>query len=174
MTVLSADEWGRLRDEIAGLHARVQELLEANTREVLRRRDAEQKLRDQEPLAELAARWEWLRGDMPAGEVVKTPLYQRGDTVQVWVNEGDLIQLQFLGEQLRMLHEQPPAADAVEVTAKPDVATLVQRFLAWPLPRSVCADRCASRPDYPHPRYGTSLLSADEARQMVEYLLGDG
>lgn len=47
---------------------------------------------------------------------------------------------------------------------------LVDRFLAWPLPKSVCSDACASQPDYPH-RSGTNLLTAGEARQMFEYVL---
>lgn len=61
---------------------------------------------------------------------------------------------------------QPPAVPA-------DVAGLVDRFLQWPLPTSVCADPCATMRDYPHRRYGTSLLTADEARQMLEYVLGN-
>lgn len=50
------------------------------------------------------------------------------------------------------------------------VDELVNRFLAWPLPESVCADRCATEHGYPH-RSGTHLLNADEARQMIEHLL---
>jgi len=48
---------------------------------------------------------------------------------------------------------------------------LVGRFLAWPLPRTVSSDGCATNPNYPHDRSGTNLLTADEARQMIEYLL---
>ena len=47
---------------------------------------------------------------------------------------------------------------------------LVQRFLSWPLPSSVCADLCATQHGAPH-RSGTNLLSAVEARQMIEHLL---
>ncbi len=49
------------------------------------------------------------------------------------------------------------------------IKTLVDRFLAWPLPESVCCDRCATMPNYPN-RSGTSLLTANEARQMFEHL----
>lgn len=49
--------------------------------------------------------------------------------------------------------------------------TLVDRFLAWPLPATVCADGCASDPSYPH-RSGTNLLTADEAKAMFVYVLG--
>jgi len=48
---------------------------------------------------------------------------------------------------------------------------LVDKFLAWPLPESVCADLCATRYDGHH-RCGTNLLTATEAKQMLEYLLG--
>lgn len=48
--------------------------------------------------------------------------------------------------------------------------TLVDRFLVWPLPKSVRSDLCVTE-DCAFPRSGTNLLTADEARQMVEYLL---
>ncbi len=51
----------------------------------------------------------------------------------------------------------------------PLIKQLVDKFLSWPLPESVCADPCATKQGYPH-RVGTNLLSADEARQMLEYL----
>ena len=47
---------------------------------------------------------------------------------------------------------------------------LVNRFLAWKLPDSVCSDQCATQRGYPH-RTGTTLLTADEARQMLEHVL---
>ena len=47
---------------------------------------------------------------------------------------------------------------------------LVDRFLSWPLPTSVCSDQCVCVPNYPN-RVGTNLLTADEAKQMIEYLL---
>lgn len=52
------------------------------------------------------------------------------------------------------------------------VSRLVDRFLGWRLPDSVCSDGCASIQGYPH-RTGTALLTADEARQMFEYVLAD-
>lgn len=53
----------------------------------------------------------------------------------------------------------------------PDVLnTLVDRFLMWPLPKSVRSDQCVTM-DYPFPRSGTNLLTADEAKQMIDYLL---
>ena len=52
-----------------------------------------------------------------------------------------------------------------------EIAALVDRFLSWPLPKSVAADLCATDANYPHPRCGTNLLTADEARQMLEHVL---
>lgn len=49
---------------------------------------------------------------------------------------------------------------------------LVDRFLAWPVPESVCSDICATTKGYPG-RTGTNLLTADEARQMIEYVLAE-
>jgi hypothetical protein len=46
---------------------------------------------------------------------------------------------------------------------------MVQRFLGWPVPFSVCADLCATRQE--KGRSGTNLLSAIEAREMLTYVL---
>lgn len=54
------------------------------------------------------------------------------------------------------------------------IQEMVDRFLSWPLPQTVCVDHCATDRTYPARRYGTNLLTADEARQMIEYLLADG
>jgi hypothetical protein len=48
---------------------------------------------------------------------------------------------------------------------------LVNRFLAWPLPETVCSDTCVTERNYPFPRVGTNLLTADEARQMLQHVL---
>lgn len=50
------------------------------------------------------------------------------------------------------------------------VEKLVNAFLSWELPSTVCSDQCVTVRNYPHQRLGTSLLNADEARQMVEHL----
>jgi hypothetical protein len=63
------------------------------------------------------------------------------------------------------------ARAALDEAASQDIDTLVNRFLAWPLPRSVCSDACVSMPDYPH-RCGTNLLTADEAKAMFQHCLG--
>lgn len=49
---------------------------------------------------------------------------------------------------------------------------LVDRFLSWSLPTSVCVDQCAAMRAYPHERTGTTLLTADEAEQMLRHVAG--
>lgn len=67
-------------------------------------------------------------------------------------------------------------AVAAPVVAPSAIGSLVDRFLAWPLPDSVASDDCATVRDYGvregwPKRCGTNLLTADEARQMLEYVL---
>lgn len=79
---------------------------------------------------------------------------------------------------LRALHdarESVVALDSERVLAQEAMRVtdeMVSRFLRWPLPKSVNADLCATDPSYKFPRSGTNLLNADEARQMLEYVLG--
>jgi hypothetical protein len=47
----------------------------------------------------------------------------------------------------------------------------VNRFLACPLPESVCSDACATMRGYPH-RIGTNLLTAEEAGTVLAHVLG--
>ena len=47
---------------------------------------------------------------------------------------------------------------------------MVDAFLGWPLPDSVCSDLCVTMQNYPN-RCGTNLLTAPEAQQMLEYVL---
>jgi hypothetical protein len=58
---------------------------------------------------------------------------------------------------------------AASVGSKEFVRRLVDRFLTWPLPESVCADPCATTQG-PN-RIGTMLLTATEAEQMITHLL---
>lgn len=60
-----------------------------------------------------------------------------------------------------------------QLTQKLNIDKLVDKFLAWELPKSVCSDGCVTTRDYPYSRTGTNLLTADEAKQMLEYLLAD-
>lgn len=47
---------------------------------------------------------------------------------------------------------------------------LVEKFLTRPLPATVCCDLCATKQGNPD-RTGTNLLTASEAREMIEHLL---
>lgn len=64
------------------------------------------------------------------------------------------------------------AAQAAPVQPEPqaDIAEMVNRFLGWPLPLTVCSDLCATMQGIKH-RSGTNLLNADEAKAMLEYVL---
>lgn len=48
---------------------------------------------------------------------------------------------------------------------------MVDRFLAWPLPDSVCSDPCVTANRYPNARSGTNLLTADEAEAMLAHVV---
>lgn len=60
--------------------------------------------------------------------------------------------------------------DTAGLTGELVTQELVDRFLSWPLPESVCADLVATMPGRRY-RTGTNLLSAIEARQMLIYVL---
>ena len=47
---------------------------------------------------------------------------------------------------------------------------MIDRFLSWPLPESLCSDPCASMPGYPH-RTGTNLMTAEQAKAMLLHVL---
>ncbi len=47
------------------------------------------------------------------------------------------------------------------------IENMVDAFLRWPLPDSVCADLCATERGYKHGRTGTSLLTHPEAKAML-------
>lgn len=51
----------------------------------------------------------------------------------------------------------------------PNTEEMVNRFLSWKLPATVLADQCACERTGGL-RYGTNLLSADEAREMIYHL----
>ncbi|MCY1440196.1 hypothetical protein D9M71_564610 [compost metagenome] len=69
-----------------------------------------------------------------------------------------------------MLHQRGADPAVLVEAAAPSMETMVSRFLSWPLPKSVRPDDCAMCPDYPH-RYGTNLLTADQAQAMLEHVM---
>ncbi|HEX8413945.1 MAG TPA: hypothetical protein VF637_08685 [Sphingomicrobium sp.] len=50
------------------------------------------------------------------------------------------------------------------------LTALAERFCAAPLPATVCADVCATMPNYPH-RSGTNLMTVAEAKAVLAYVL---
>jgi len=84
-------------------------------------------------------------------------------------------------ERETMTKPTPPTADAGELLQGETMKVtdeMVDRFLRWPLPESVCSDLCVTIPNYctehGYPvgaRSGTNLLTFPEARQMLEYVL---
>jgi len=89
----------------------------------------------------------------------------------------------------RLAHESADPVDAISeldaaaiVASVPgeqepvDIEKAVSRFLGWKLPATFSPDGGASfkppyPPDSPHRPTGTNLFNADEARQMLEYVL---
>lgn len=67
--------------------------------------------------------------------------------------------------EFRNLYEAPMLS-----TEAMDFKALVDRFLAWPLPDSVCSDGCVTERGYPN-RSGTNLLTASEAEAMLRHVL---
>ena len=87
-------------------------------------------------------------------------------------NEGKLASFAALIKRIDAALAEPQEQNVV-VTAE-----MVDRFLSWPLPESVCADLCTTESSfyqkrgYTHDgRCGTNLLSEGEARQMLEHVL---
>lgn len=80
-------------------------------------------------------------------------------------DHGDKIAAALRATGLKAITPPAPAVESGEIER------LADRFLAWPLPQSVCSDVCATMQNYAFPRSGTNLLDVAEARQMVGYLL---
>jgi hypothetical protein len=58
------------------------------------------------------------------------------------------------------------------VAPQVSTAAMVDRFLRWPLPESVCSDSCVTKQQ--PGRTGINLLTASEAKEMLEYVLAAG
>lgn len=81
------------------------------------------------------------------------------------VNEQSFNEIISLVDSLRyVLREE------IKNTRRVDVGAMVDRFLRWPLPDSVCSDACVTEAGQPY-RTGTNLLTATEARQMLVHVL---
>src|SRR5574343_85304 len=64
-------------------------------------------------------------------------------------------------------------SNQVQAGVMPKIADLVDKFLTWELPKSVCSDLRVTENNYNTKRTGTNLLTADEAKQRLEYLLSN-
>jgi hypothetical protein len=53
------------------------------------------------------------------------------------------------------------------------LTALASRFVAAPLPAGVASDLCATMHDYPHTRHGTSLLTVEQAKEVLRFVLTD-
>ena len=84
--------------------------------------------------------------------------------VAVRTNQG----VYWVSETLDELLAQLNGTSSPKVTLA-TITKLVSAFLAWPLPASVRSDDCVTMRGYPH-RTGTNLLTAGEAKRMLEYL----
>lgn len=74
------------------------------------------------------------------------------------------------GKLVFFLEDPAPAAEPSSKENKMIVTKeMVDRFLTWPLPFSVCADPCTTKQQ--DGRIGTNLLSAIEAKAMLEHVL---
>ena len=61
------------------------------------------------------------------------------------------------------------AAEIIEAREETNIEIAVSRFLQWRLPQSACPDRCVF--DNTQERFGTNILSAAEARQMILHIM---
>ena len=71
---------------------------------------------------------------------------------------------------------EPREQEQAPQVTEEELAAMVDRFLAWPLPDSVCSDTCVTERNFGvaqgwPKRSGTSLLTADEAEQMLRHVL---
>src|SRR3954462_8021508 len=104
------------------------------------------------------------------------PIYSNGQPIEEWaVNENRVLNMLCDGA-LKSLSADPTFKECY-ACASPVTDEMVNRFLSWPLPKDFAPD-CGikfSPPKTPHPigywPIGTNLLTADQARRMLEHVL---
>lgn len=92
--------------------------------------------------------------------------YPGGDTQHLACIQGAVLEAM----QWATNFQEPPIA---KHGSKPDATgldQLVHRFLTWPVPAEVYPDGTPGKPG----RTGTNLLTAEQAGQMLDYVLGGG
>ena len=94
-----------------------------------------------------------------------------GAPTQCWVlvKDGDM-RMVFDSTQSAEEMQESFGGEIYHMVRAPGVTDeMVNRFLTWKLPLSVSADQCATIPNYVE-RTGTNLLTAVEARAMLEHV----
>lgn len=88
-----------------------------------------------------------------------------GSAIATRPADGGIFAAQLIEDAAKLVqpHQQCPPGSVVS-------QEMVDLFLRWPLPSSVCCDDCATQQGYPN-RIGTNLLTAVEARNMLEWVL---
>lgn len=125
----------------------------------------------QQQLAEAQDTIARLVGDRGAFRLERDQLQAKIDILAEQANENG----SYIQTLLQECHEYKATvtAQAEEIRrlrGELNIESLVNRFLSWPLPNSVCSDVCATQQGTQH-RSGTTLLSATEAKQMLEHVL---
>lgn len=118
-----------------------------------------------------AARYRFLRDgeyDVKLLELMIAPAVHK-TTVDYAVDSAMKAETALVASRRNVPPQRTPAPPAEDPS---DSAAMVNRFLTWPLPESVCSDPCATMQGYPQ-RTGTNLLTADEALAMLEHVLRD-
>lgn len=101
---------------------------------------------------------------------------QGGEGPDVWdkelfIDAADFIdaagQANARAEELRGQVTELSQCDCSE---EEEIGRAVNRFLSWTLPDSVTSDPCSTQPG--SGRYGTNLLNAHEAREMLRHVRG--
>jgi hypothetical protein len=134
---------------------------------------------EQQRVAAINALCDMALSSLPSGVMTKTvPVEPTGEMrdrgadrmreVTHRLNAHHSLQRQVAWIYEAMLAAAPEAAP--HQNAGVDINKLVDRFLSWPLPESVCSDLTVTFPGRPH-RTGTNLLTAIEAKQMLEHVL---
>jgi hypothetical protein len=95
-----------------------------------------------------------------------------GGPTQCWVlvKDGDM-HMVFDSTQSAEEMQESFGGEIYHMVRAPEVTdAMVNRFLTWKLPLTVSADQCATIPNYVE-RTGTNLLTAVEARAMLEHVI---
>lgn len=121
-------------------------------------------------LSQLDSEYIWRNAQRQGLEKQIAALESERDQLK-WEKEELRKQMEKSNEDWNVLLNETESKSVERIkNATPDISEMVNAFLAWPLPDSVCSDGCVTIKGYPR-RSGTNLLTADEAKQMFEHVL---